>query len=83
MADAPVRVLLVEDDADDYVFTRDHLAEVEGTRFELDWVATYDAALEAIGRNQHDVYLLDYRLGERDGLGVAPRGRSPRLTGAV
>jgi two-component sensor histidine kinase/CheY-like chemotaxis protein len=68
MADEPVRVLLVEDDADDYVLTRDLLAEVRGTRFNLEWLASYDAGLEAIRRGQHDVYLLDYRLGERNGL---------------
>jgi len=64
----PIRVLLVEDDADDYTLTRDLLGEIEGRQFHLDWVASYDAALEAIRRQEHDVYLLDYRLGERTGL---------------
>src|SRR5271156_4974219 len=64
----PVRVLLVEDDADDYTLTRDMLRESGEQRFRLDWVSTYDAALEQIRRQQHDVYLLDYRLGERNGL---------------
>ena len=36
-------MLLVEDDEDDYVLTRDLLAEIPGGRFELDWVADYDA----------------------------------------
>jgi two-component sensor histidine kinase/CheY-like chemotaxis protein len=48
--------------------TRDLLSEIEGRQFHLDWVASYDAALEAIRRQEHDVYLLDYRLGERTGL---------------
>ncbi len=68
MENAPARVLLVDDDEDDYVLTRDWFAEIEGARFELEWVASYDAALKAIGHNEHDVYLLDYRLGERNGL---------------
>ena len=63
-------ILLVDDDEDDYVMTRDLLAEIEGGRFRLDWVATYTAALEMIGRQQHDVYLLDYRLGAHNGLGL-------------
>ncbi|MFQ5857549.1 MAG: EAL domain-containing protein [Anaerolineae bacterium] len=63
-----LRILLVDDDEDDYVLTRDLLSEIEGGRFDLEWVATYDAALEAIGSNRHDVYLLDYRLGDRNGL---------------
>jgi len=68
MNEQPMRVLLVDDDEDDYVITRDLLAEVKGVSYELEWIATYEAALEAIGRDAHDVYLLDYRLGEHNGL---------------
>lgn len=68
MDDVPVKVLLVDDDEDDYVLTRDWLSEIQGTPFELEWVASYDAGLEEIAHNQHDVYLLDYRLGDRNGL---------------
>lgn len=68
MDEEDIRVFMVDDDEDDYVLTRDLLAEAEGARFELDWVDTYEAGLEAMGRAEHDVYLVDYRLGERDGL---------------
>src|SRR5689334_7530509 len=68
MDQGPIRVLLVEDDEDDYTLTRDLLAEIEGARFELEWVATYEAAREALARREHDVYLLYYRLGEHTGL---------------
>ena len=37
-----IRVLLIEDDRDDYVLTRDFLAETEGSRFQLDWVRTFE-----------------------------------------
>ena len=37
-----LRVLLVEDDEDDFLFTRDLLAEQERTRFEVDWAANYE-----------------------------------------
>lgn len=63
-----VRVLLVEDDEDDYVLTRELLSEVRGARFELEWAPTYEAALDAIARGEHDVYLFDYRLGGRTGV---------------
>jgi two-component system, cell cycle sensor histidine kinase and response regulator CckA len=68
MNDGPVKVLLVDDDEDDYVLTRGWFSEMEGARFELDWVATYEAAVEAIAHNDHELYLFDYRLGERTGL---------------
>ncbi|NEQ17071.1 MAG: PAS domain S-box protein, partial [Moorea sp. SIO3E2] len=63
-----VNVLLVDDDEDDYIITRDLLSENRRARFSLTWVATYAKGLEMIGQNHHDVYLLDYRLGEHNGL---------------
>jgi two-component system cell cycle sensor histidine kinase/response regulator CckA len=63
-----IRLLLVEDDEDDYVLTRDLLTDSRRTRFALDWVTSFDEALDAMGKGQHDVYLVDYRLGEHDGL---------------
>ena len=75
-----IRVLLIEDDEDDYVLTRDLLADSRRTRFELDWISSFAEALGAIGRNEHDVYLVDYRLGEHDGLEVL---REARIAGCL
>lgn len=63
-----IRVLLVEDDPDDYLLTRDLLSGSSDPRVELEWSPTYAKGLEAISRAEHDVYLLDYLLGERTGL---------------
>ena len=63
-----LRVFLADDDQDDYVLTRDLLGGIERHRVELDWAPTYQEALEAVERNQHDLYLFDYHLGEADGL---------------
>ncbi|MBE9178053.1 EAL domain-containing protein [Oculatella sp. LEGE 06141] len=63
-----VRVLLVEDDEDDYVITRSLLSEVEDMDVELEWLKTYESALARIMQNQHDVCLIDYQLGECSGL---------------
>ncbi len=63
-----VKVLLVEDDEDDYLITRDLLSEIPGCRFALDWVKTFESGLEAMCRNQHEVVLLDYRLGAHNGI---------------
>lgn len=63
-----VKVLLVEDDEDDYVIVRDLLREIVGRRFDLDWVFSYRDALEMAKETEYDICLLDYRLGERNGL---------------
>ena len=71
-----VRILLVEDDEDDYVLTRDLLADSHRTSFELEWVSSFEDALPTIAREQHDVYLIDYRLGEHDGLELLRQART-------
>jgi len=78
--DRAVRLLLVEDDEDDYVLTRELLGEAKRTRFELEWIATFDEALDALGKSTHDVCLIDYRLGEHDGLELL---RHARATGVA
>ncbi|MEM6252816.1 MAG: EAL domain-containing protein [Cyanobacteria bacterium P01_D01_bin.156] len=68
MSDLAYRVLLIDDDEDDYIVTRDLLQESEQASFELTWVSTFQAGLEALHKDFHDVYLLDYRLGAETGL---------------
>ncbi|MBI3546614.1 MAG: diguanylate cyclase [Gammaproteobacteria bacterium] len=63
-----IKVLLIEDDEDDYLLTRNFLKEIAHAQFELEWVRDYASALEKILRNEHHVCLIDYRLGAHDGL---------------
>ena len=63
-----IRVLLVEDDEDDYFLTSDLLNEIEGTRYEIQWVTDYAEAMAGMESGEHEICLLDYRLGERTGL---------------
>jgi len=62
------KVLLVEDDEDDYFLTRSLFAEIKGNRYKIDWQSTFETGLQAMARNQHDVCLVDYRLGARNGI---------------
>src|SRR5580692_7158711 len=68
MPDAPIKVLLVDDDEDDYLITRDLVSHIRERRHHLDWINNYNDGLAAIKRGEHDLCLLDYRLGERTGL---------------
>lgn len=64
----PVRVLVVEDDADDVLITRRLLQKAIAIDPEVTWVSTYEEGLQAVQDAQHDVALVDYRLGPRTGL---------------
>src|SRR5262245_12147256 len=79
----PIRVLLGEDDEDDYALLRDMAGDLQGTRIDREWASTYEAALEAMGQNRHDVYLLDYRLGRRTGVELMREAQCRGCTGPI
>jgi len=68
LKDQSVRVLLIDDDEDDYVITRNLLRKIDGGSFDLEWDFSYLAAVETIKERRHDIYLIDYRLGEFNGV---------------
>jgi len=63
-----IRVLLVDDDEDDYILTIDYLNEIPNTKFEIDWANNFNSALEYIHTNAHDIYIFDFLLGAKTGL---------------
>ena len=82
MQETPIRILLIEDDEDDYILIRRLLSEAS-SRFQLDWVSTYDAGLKAVSEGRHDVYLIDYRLGDQNGLGLLRAAMGMGCTGPI
>jgi signal transduction histidine kinase len=64
----PVRVLLVEDDEDDYVIFRDLVSEIKYLPIELTWVDSYRRTLEAVKEDMHDIYIVDYLLSGSTGI---------------
>jgi signal transduction histidine kinase len=63
-----IRVLLIDDDEDDFIMIRDMLGDVPGIKYKLDWSASFREALPELSKRSHDIYLFDYRLGEHTGL---------------
>ena len=64
----PINVLLVEDDEDDYILTRDIMAEMQQPACHLEWASTFEAGLHILQQQRHDLYLFDFRLGTKTGL---------------
>jgi two-component system cell cycle sensor histidine kinase/response regulator CckA len=75
-----VRILLVDDDEDDYEVTRGLVREIRSFRSDLYWERTYDSGLIALRRQDNDVCLLDYRLGARTGLELLADARDAGCT---
>ncbi len=68
MNEMEIRVLLVEDDEDDFIITDELISDISSTSYKLDWVSNYQDALPKMAACQHDIYLVDYRLGIQNGL---------------
>lgn len=66
----PIRVVIVDDDEDDYVLVRDVLERVPGQRFELVWAPSYAEGLRALSERVGQVYMVDYLLGAESGLAL-------------
>jgi two-component system, cell cycle sensor histidine kinase and response regulator CckA len=71
-----IKVLLVDDDEDDFILTREFFSEIKKQRYALDWASSYDEALQIIATREHDVYLFDYRLGGKSGLDLLKQAQA-------
>lgn len=63
-----IRVLLIDDDNHSKILVEALLEDIKRTKFNVDWYHTYESGLDQIRLGQHDVCLLDYRLGAKDGV---------------
>lgn len=80
---AEISIVIVDDDEDDYILVRDLLQEIDRVKYRLDWIEKYDDAVNAIQTQTYDVYLIDYRLGEHDGLDLLRRIKEEGLLSPV
>lgn len=63
-----IRLLLVDDDEDDYLIVRSLVEKIPDTPFSLDWTPSFSEAKRYLNDADHDLYLIDYRLGRHSGL---------------
>ncbi|MCJ8321241.1 MAG: EAL domain-containing protein [Colwellia sp.] len=75
-----IKVLLIDDDEDEFILTRSLLRAVYTTDYQLDWVDNIQQALEKIIEQQHDVYLIDYKLNDGTGLELLERCKRKQIS---
>lgn len=63
-----IRVLLVDDDEDDYLILKRIFSQIPHQPFILTWSSTFDEAKELVKSQDFDIFLIDYRLGAHTGL---------------
>ncbi|MEM8813609.1 MAG: EAL domain-containing protein [Pseudomonadota bacterium] len=64
----PVSILLVEDDEDDFVITKDLLADIESYEPSLEWITGHASGLDRLQKGGIDICLVDYRIGIENGI---------------
>jgi two-component system cell cycle response regulator len=64
----PGQVLLIDDDRLQFRVTQAHFLAFQNEMYGLDWAATFDEGLEKLVSGKYVACLLDFQLGERDGL---------------
>jgi PAS domain S-box-containing protein len=62
------RVLLVDDDEDDYVLVRAMVDEARGREITVEWADSYSTGKECLTAHRYHAVLVDYDLGDANGL---------------
>ncbi len=62
------RILLVEDDEEDYLILREMLQQAQGRAIALDWAASYAQGQRKLASERYDAALVDYNLGPQTGI---------------
>lgn len=64
----PVRILIIDDDEDDFILTSGFIKSIEDRTFDIQWCYNYKTALEQIASKKFHLYFVDYRLGAKTGI---------------
>jgi PAS domain S-box-containing protein len=63
-----VRILIIDDDEDDFFITSEYLRQTEEYDFTIDWCYRFQEAIEHVRNRNYNMYFVDYRLGAKTGL---------------
>lgn len=63
-----IKVLVIDDDEEDFFLTKHYLNKIHTSQYEIEWVNEFNIALKKVSEQVHDVYLIDYNLAGRNGI---------------
>jgi CheY-like chemotaxis protein len=70
-----VKVLVVEDDEDDFLLISAYFKDIKVWRFEIKWVQRYAEALDELCINNYTICFCDYSLGAKNGIDFIKDGK--------
>lgn len=63
-----IRVLVVDDDEDDFFITKEIFDEIPVHNLTVEWAPTFQIGLDSYVNEKHDIYFVDYLLGAKSGI---------------
>ena len=63
-----LRILIVEDDEDDFLIINDYIKHLRFWQCEVKWIFRYAEAVEELINNEYTICFSDYRLGSKNGI---------------
>ena len=77
MSSETIKILVVDDDPGDFQMAKSMIVAIEhpDIDYDVEWASSYEEAVDAFRRKEHDVYFVDYFLEDRDGLDVVREAR--------
>ncbi len=68
LQNTPVRILIVDDDQDDFIITSEYVRHIPGANYKIDWCPRYKDALAHMINRNYELYFVDYLLGAKSGV---------------
>ncbi|HMJ47058.1 MAG TPA: ATP-binding protein [Ferruginibacter sp.] len=73
--DWALKILIIDDDEDDFFITSEYIKSIPENNFLIDWCYNYKEALQQINDRKYNLYLVDYHLGANTGLDLIKEAR--------
>ncbi len=68
MSRCKIRILLIDDDEDDFFLTKELFEEMPGFNAIVEWSPTLEGGIQSLKDKAHEVYFVDYLLGIQTGI---------------
>jgi len=68
MTKPPIKILVIEDDEDDFFIIKEDIERIPYQKFIIDWCPYYAEGLDKINKKEYALYFVDYFLGAKTGL---------------
>lgn len=64
----PIKILVIEDDEDDFFIIKEDIERIPYQKFIIDWSPNFSDGLNKIRKKEYSLYFVDYFLGAKTGL---------------